>query len=726
MQKIGILKISLGTLLLLVGCNNPWNDPYRSTDKKANIYYSSFTEQPKTLDPARAYNANEAVFTAQTYEPPLQYHYLKRPYTLIPQTVVSLPKAVYLDKQGNVLSDNTADNLIAFSRYDIAITPGIYFQPHPAFAKDKTGNYYYHKLQEKDLSHVNTLADFPHTGTRELTAADYVYEIKRFAHPQVQSPILGVMSQHIVGLNEYAVVLQQAYNKLTHGKPGTDVYLNLNSYDFPGAQVLDRYRYRITIKGKYPQLLYWLAMPFFAPIPWEADYFYSQPGMDDRNLTLDWFPVGTGAYMLTENNPNRRMVLTRNPNYHGEKYPTEGEPVDQTNGLLQDAGKPLPFVDKFIFTLEKESIPRWSKFLQGYYDQSGIGADIFDQAVKIDAQGNAEVSKELQQRGLRLYTAVGPSVFYLGFNMLDDVVGGNTEQARKLRIAISIAMNYEEFISIFLNGRAFVAQSPIPPGIFGYREDKAGIDPYVYDWVNGKPLRKSIDVAKKILAEAGYPQGRSATTGAPLILNLDVPGGGGPDDAARFAWIRKEFANLGIQLQIRDTQYNRFQEKMRNGDTQIYFWGWTADYPDPENFFFLLYGPNSKVKAGGENTSNYHNSQFDELFQVMRAMPNSPQRQAVIDNMQKILWQDTPWIWGFYPKSFTLAQQWVSNIKVNELANNSLKYYRIDPLTRAKLRQQWNQPKLWPLGILALLFMVLLAPVIINYWRREHKPKPLV
>jgi oligopeptide transport system substrate-binding protein len=63
----------------LTACSNPWNDPYPEKEAKANIFYSSFAEQPKTLDPALAYNTNEAVFNSQIYEPPLQYHYLKRP-----------------------------------------------------------------------------------------------------------------------------------------------------------------------------------------------------------------------------------------------------------------------------------------------------------------------------------------------------------------------------------------------------------------------------------------------------------------------------------------------------------------------------------------------------------------------------------------------------------------------------------------------------------------------
>jgi oligopeptide transport system substrate-binding protein len=51
---------------------------------------------------------------------------------------------------------------------------------------------------------------------------------------------------------------------------------------------------------------------------------------------------------------------------------------------------------------------------------------------------------------------------------------------------------------------------------------------------------------------------------------------------------------------IRATDYNRFREKMREGTGQMFFWGWNADYPDPENFLFLLYGPNGKVEAGGK------------------------------------------------------------------------------------------------------------------------------
>ena len=141
-----------------------------------------------------------------------------------------------------------------------------------------------------DLAGKTQIRDFEHSGTRELVAADYVYQIKRLAHPALSSPIFGLMSEHIVGLK----ALGEALEKAAKAQPVQA--LDLNAFPLAGAEAIDAHTYRIRVKGKYPQFLYWLAMPFFAPIPREAEVFYSQPGMADRNFTLDWQPVGTGPY----------------------------------------------------------------------------------------------------------------------------------------------------------------------------------------------------------------------------------------------------------------------------------------------------------------------------------------------------------------------------------------------------------------------------------------------
>ena len=706
-----------GALLLSACSEQPWNRPYSAADAGRNILYSSFSERPKHLDPAQSYSSNEVTFTGQIYEPPLQYHYLKRPYELIPLTATHIPQARYLDADGNPLPDDAPPESVAFTYYDVSIQPGIYYQPHPAFARDDQDTLRYHHLTEQDLTDIYSLSDFTATGTRELTAADYIYQIKRLAHPGLHSPILGLMSDYIVGLRGYAKQLDGVWQEMDGNESGA--WLNLHDYPLPGVEEIDRYTYRIKLDGRYPQLLYWLAMPFFGPVPAEADAFYSQPGMKERNITLDWYPVGTGPYMLTINNPNRQMVLERNPNFRGEIYPHEGEPGDRQAGLLDDAGATMPFIDRIVFSLEKEDIPYWNKFLQGYYDSSGITSDSFDQAINVGAGGEVSLTDAMQEQGIRLSTAVSTSIFYTGFNMLDPVVGGDSERARKLRLAISIAIDTEEFISIFMNGRGIPANGPVPPGIFGHVEGNDGINPYVYAITPQGPRRKPIETARRLLAEAGYPEGRDIETGKPLVLNFDTASTG-PDAKARLDWLTKQFAKLNLQLVIRGTEYNRFQDKMRKGTAQIFQWGWNADYPDPENFLFLLHGPNSKVDLNGENAANYRDAGFDRRFDQMKNMENGPQRAALIREMVDIARHDAPWVWGFFPKQFALHHEWYKNSKPNLMANNALKYRRIESDLRLVRQGEWNQPVLWPVIALLVLVLLVILPAVFAYRRRQR------
>ncbi len=701
--------------LFCISCDSSWNNPYPRQESDQLVYYDSFSERPKHLDPVSSYSSNEYVFLGQIYEPPLQYHFLKRPYELIPLTATHLPTATYLDKNGEELSEDSKSEDIDRVRYKISIKPGILFQPHPAFAKDENNNYLYHDLDIADLKNVNTLSDFDNTGTRELLASDYIYQIKRMAHPRIHSPIAGLMEKYIFGLDKFSITLKDIYKNKSDKR-----FLNLNDYSLSGVKLIDKHTFEIVLKEKYPQFLYWLSMSFFSPIPWEADLFYSQKGLVEKNISLDWYPVGTGPFMLTENNPNRRMVLERNPNFRGESFPIDGEDIDLNIGLLEDAGKKMPFIDKAIYSLEKESIPAWNKFLQGYYDTSGIVSDSFDQAIQFSAQGDAQLTDEMQQKGIKLLTATTVSTYYMGFNMADDLVGGDNERARLLRRAISIAVDYEEYISIFANGRGKPAQGPIPPGIFGHIPGEAGINPYIYYWGNNRAVRRPIKHAKELMQKAGYKNGINEVTGKPLVLNLDTPAAG-PGSKAAFDWLRKQFSKLGINLVIRATDYNRFQEKMRKGTAQIFQWGWNADYPDPENFFFLLYGPNAKINHNGENAANYKNEKFDLLFDQMKSMKNGHNRQKLIDQMVELVRYDAPWLWGYHPVGFSLHHDWYKNAKPNLMANNTLKYKRINPELRKEQRVVWNKPIWWPIVLIFIAVIIILLPAFISYRRKESE-----
>jgi len=728
---VSILAL-ISTLCALPACVT--NNPYRPSEAERTIYYSTFTNEPKHLDPARAYSEDEYELMNQIYEPVVQYHFLKRPYTLVPLTAVAVPEAQFYDKEGRLLPADAPAEQVARIVYDITLRPDVRYENHPAFAQKPDGSYRWHLQAGEHFPKITHPNELPEQATRELRAEDYAYQIKRLAHPLLDCPIFALLANYIEGFAEFHTTLEEEIARLRLARRqaagvlynqeaderANPIYLDLRKYDLPGVQVIDAQRLRITLKKKYPQFVYWLAMPFFAPLPWEVDRFYAQAAAVEQNLTLDRFPVGTGAFTLAVNQPNYRMVLRRNPNFHEEYYPSEGAPEDEALGLLKDSGKRLPFLEEAVYVLEKEGVSQWNKFLQGYYDASGIGGDVFDQAVQIAASGAIELTEAMKEKGVRLLTATAPSISYYAFNMLDEVVGGYDEKKRKLRQALSIAINEEEFIQIFLNGRGIAAQGPIPPEIFGHQDGKAGMNPFVYDWDERRqaPRRKSLEYVQQLLAEAGYPGGRDAS-GKPLIVFFDTAAVSGAA-TPQLEWLRKQLAALGVQLQIRSTDYNRFQEKVLKGDFQILQWGWNADYPDPENFLFLLYGPNGKVRSQGENAANYENPRFDELFRQVENMQNSPHREELIHRMVRLAQEDAPWMWGLNPVGYGLYHEWLHNTKPMHFGRNTLKYKRIDVQLREARRQEWNQPVTAPLWIALIILILSAIPATLTLVRRER------
>ena len=136
------LFLLLNLAVLLSACSDGvWNNPHSQADTDKNIIYSSFSERPKHLDPARSYSTDESRFIDQIYEPPLAYHYLKRPYELIPNTLEAMPDIRYTDKNGKEVAEES--KAVAFSTYYFTIKPGILYQPHPAFAVNEQGKPFY-------------------------------------------------------------------------------------------------------------------------------------------------------------------------------------------------------------------------------------------------------------------------------------------------------------------------------------------------------------------------------------------------------------------------------------------------------------------------------------------------------------------------------------------------------------------------------------------------------
>ena len=690
------------------------------------------------MDSASSYSNNETPWTYAVYEPPLKYHYLKRPYELLPRTLQSLPLLTFFDASGrdlnidpNALKDlsEQARSKIAFTVFELKVKPGILFQPHPAFYKNEKNELTQLSLRPEDLEGIETPWDFKHLGTRELRADDYAYAIKRLATPRVNSPAFGFLSTKIVGFDRYGEHIQKENQRLKslvekgEGTRGRALpWLDFRSYDFEGVKVVDPYTLQIKINGLYPQFKYWLAMTFFAPVAWEVDAFYAQEGMAKRNLSANTWPVGTGPFMLTEHDTNARMVLSKNPHYRGEPYPCEGEEGDASKGLLKDCGQTTPFLDKIISTREKEGTSVATKFIQGYYDMPQMERGEPGIAYQVSIQDGTGLSKELLERKIQLPTTIQVGFWHYGFNWLDPVVGaGKTpemaERNRKLRQAIAIAFDFEEYVSIFENSRAQVNHSVVVPGLFG--NDAMAYNPVVFEPDGqGGFKRKSIEVAKRLLSEAGYPGGVDRESGKALVINYDTQGVG-PGAKTRIDWVSKQFAKLNIQLEVRNTDYNRFQDKMRKGSAQFYFWGWLADYPDPENFLFLLYGPNSKTKFGGENSSNFENVQYDHLFEKMKDMENTPERLSLIKQMMHIMQEESPLLFGWSEEYGGAYHQWVRNGKPSNIIRDQMSYLKVEPELRVEMIRQWNQAVVWPFLVLPLVLLLLLWPAV-SIWRKRQ------
>lgn len=670
---IGRLLI-LAVLLAAGALGACTNDPYPPSDEDARVLYTSFSEQPKTLDPAVSYTTTEHVITGNVYDTLLEYHYLARPYQLIPGLAEALPEPERLADGGE--------------RYRFRIRPGVTFHESPCFALSAPG-----------------------TRTRAVTANDFAFQFARLADPAVNSPVASSFSQ-VKGFAEFGKTLAG----LRTSDPAFRTLPLRTQYEraggIPGVVVRDAREFEIVLTQTNPQILYWFAMPFTTPMPWEAVAYFD--GREGRPNLADT-AVGTGPFRLTVYDKQLRYVLERNPNWYGAQpenaqapgvaFPTGIAPEDIAAKRIDPAyaGRRMPFLDRVTFTRERESIPRFNKFLQGYYDDGGIIKESFDAVVQ-----NDRLSPDMAARGMRLDREVEPTLYYIGFNMNDAVLGTKGgERARKLRQAMSLAIDTDRYLDLFLNGRGMPAQSPVPPGLFGF--DAAYRNPF-----------RIVDLAKAraLLKEAGYPEGIDPATRRPLKITLDT------GSASAQAQLENEFfagawRGLGLDVEIAATTYNQFQDKVRRGAYQIFRWGWHADYPDPENFLFLLECSNAQSSSNGPNTANFCNDGFDSRYRIMKDMANGPERLKLVREMIAIVEQERPWIELFHAEDFTLTHAWLINSKPMGLSYTAYKYRDVDPAQRQRMRAQWNAPVRWPAALVLIGLIALAVPAFRAYYRER-------
>ncbi len=178
----------------------------------------------------------------------------------------------------------------------------------------------------------------------------------------------------------------------------------------------------------------------------------------------------------------------------------------------------------------------------------------------------------------------------------------------------------------------------------------------------------------------------------------------------RIQFLVDSWRKIGLDVEVAPSTYNQFQEKVKKNRHQIYMWGWIADYPDPENFLFLL---TSKMAEGdGPNHSNFKNQRFDALFEQMRSRENDAIRAKVIAEMIGLLEFERPWIELFHGESYALYHGWVEQYKRPGFVYPTIKYQNINADLRSASRTEWNQAVIWPAFALAFIALAIVIPGI--------------
>jgi ABC-type transport system substrate-binding protein len=494
---------------------------------------------------------------------------------------------------------------------------------------------------------------FPEGKGRRLVAEDFVYSIKRVADVKNASSGFWTLNGRIKGID--------AFHEASRSKAPTDY-----SMEVEGLRALDEHTLQIELTAPYPQLLYILAMQYTYAVPREAVEFYQKDFVNH--------PVGTGPYRLVRWKRNSRIEFERNPKWAEtgriDRYPSEGSPEQKEAGLLKDAGQPVPFIDRVVQYVIDDSSTAWMMFLSGQLSFSAISRDNWDAVIS----GDKKLNNALEKRGVQLISAPTLDVYYIGFNWEDPVVGYSSDPAenerhKKLRQALSCAYNFD-LLNQFMNYRLHPIDGPVPSPLDGCLKTPS-------------PYRFNLKKAKQLLAEAGYPNGRDPRTGRRLELSLEL-GGADANTRQSMELLADMYRKIGVVLKPSYNTWPAFIEKMNRRQAQMFRLGWVADYPDAENFLQLFCSANA---SPGPNHSNYRNLKFDQLYEQIHNMPDSPERTALYEKMAHIIVEDCPWIFLFQPMSFALKHDWVENYLPHDFPYGMGKYYRINPDRKADWKQ---------------------------------------
>ncbi|WP_313032861.1 ABC transporter substrate-binding protein [Massilia alkalitolerans] len=458
---------------------------------------------------------------------------------------------------------------------------------------------------------------------REMTAQDYVYSIGRLRDPATRSPWAATFE----GVAE--------------------------------LRALDRHTLRIRLKAPDNNFLFYLAMPASSAVAREVIEAY--PGQAGNH------PVGTGPFMVGEWKRSDRIVLLANPDSTAVFHATPGDnPEDKAIAAALE-GKRLPRVDRVEVRIAEEFQGRMLGFLNAEYDYlEQIPESMTDMVVS-----DGQLKPELAARGIVLSRFPVLQTYYMWMNMNDPVVGGYGKDKVALRRAISMAYNNAEDIALLKKGFAIKAESPLPPNVLGY-------DPHYRSPVPYDPA-----LANALLDRYGYtrrdPDGfRRTPDGKPLTLTMhsEATVGGRLRDEL---W-RKCLNAIGLRVVFKSDKKTEIIKASRLGTVQMFESNWIADFPDGDNFYQLLYGPN----AGRANYARFNLPAYNQRYEQARLLGDGPARQKLYFEMNQLIHAYNPWVPLTQVLSGDLRHPWLKNYKRHPVEFTTWRYLDVDVAQRAR------------------------------------------
>jgi ABC-type transport system substrate-binding protein len=482
---------------------------------------------------------------------------------------------------------------------------------------------------------------------RELVAADYEFALKRLVDPRLHSPNLFLIEDRIVGVKEAAARANKA-GKLDYDAP------------IAGIQVLDRYTLRIHLVKTDYDFAYILAMPTIVAQAREVVEHY---GND-----IGAHPVGTGPFRLVEWRRSSKIVLERNPNFREEYYDAEPPANDALSQQLlrENKGKRLPIVDRVEVSIIEESQPRWLAYLNDELDWINLPYEFLNMAVPL-----GHLSPALTKRGMRYMPDIEPTTTYTYYDMRDPTIGGYTPEKIALRRAIGLAYDIDDEVNLIRNGTGIEAKTIVPPGVLGYDPDFSTGPSY-------DPAR-----AKALLDMYGYLDRngdgwRDMPDGSPLVFHYPTD----PSQLSRLfteLW-RKDLAAVGIRMEVEVAKWPDLRKKSKAGQLQDWALAWSADYPDGENFYQLLYGPNCSIS----NDGCFRLPEYDRLYEKAVSLPFGPERLAAYRDMDRVIAAYAPIKLQSYRKWNYMAQPWLLGWRKHPIVKMGYEYADIDLARKAE------------------------------------------